>query len=86
MSSQLQKQYRETIKGLESRLTQLLDGRASDVDSVVTQLKQAEQVEMKVETPFDSEFCFHIEFKKKKCTTVSYNKVGQIHHCTLCTN
>ena len=44
MSNQLQKQYKETIAGLESRLTQLLDGRASEVDSVVSQLKQAEQV------------------------------------------
>ena len=44
MSNKAQEQYKETIKGLESKLSQLLDGRASEVDSVVTQLKQAEQV------------------------------------------
>ena len=44
MSNQSQKQYKETIAGLESRLTQLLAGRSSEVDGVVSQLKQAEQV------------------------------------------
>ena len=44
MSNKAQEQYKETMKGLESKLSELLDGRASEVDSVVTQLKQAEQV------------------------------------------
>ena len=44
MSNQSQKQYKETIAGLETRLTQLLAGRSSEVDGVVSQLKQAEQV------------------------------------------
>ena len=44
MSNKAQEQYKETMKGLESKLSELLDGRASEVDTVVTQLKQAEQV------------------------------------------
>ena len=44
MSTKAQEKYKETMKGLESKLSELLDGRASEVDSVVTQLKQAEQV------------------------------------------
>ena len=59
MSNKAQEQYKETMKGLESKLSELLDGRASEVDSVVTQLKQAEQV-LHVLTFFQN------QLKKKK--------------------